>query len=278
MGRHHRALVAAYAEAVPRLTMPGAYARVLADPDADEPRLAYADAAEATRPDHAWLIREQIAYVRDRAADTAWPPRRVTTMYSRSRELMWGLVPDPVRDLLAAGFEVRRGFIESVTLSVAALPAALGRLTAAVPLRRLKLTRAGPAALSGLADVADLLPGLGQLRGLSFAREPLGDAGLAELPPLPGLRWLDLTGTGVTAAGLEALAASPGFPGLQYVLADRELGLNPEPGYDWDGGLVWIGEAVLASELGARYDRPWLHRGHRDVRDSGYVGPNYDEV
>ncbi|WP_432968453.1 hypothetical protein [Dactylosporangium sp. CA-233914] len=260
------------------MSLAAAYARILADPHGDESRLAYADLAEPTGPDHAWLIREQVAYVRDRAANVDWPPRRVTTMYSSSRKLMWGLVPEVIRDLLTEGFEVRRGFIESVTLPVAALPAGLGRLTAALPLRRLRLTGATPAALNGLAGVADLLPGLQQLRGLSLEREPVGDAGLAALPPLPGLRWLDLSRTGVTAAGLEALAASDGFPQLQYVLADRELGLNPDPGYDSDGTLVWVGEARLAAQLGQRYERPWLHRGDRDVRDAGYVGPNYDEV
>ncbi|MFB9451289.1 hypothetical protein Dvina_23035 [Dactylosporangium vinaceum] len=260
------------------MTLADAHARILADPHGDAPRLAYADLVEATVPEHAWLIREQVQYVRDRAAGVDWPPRRTTTMYSRSRKLMWRLVPDAVRDLLNDGFEVRRGFIESVTLPIAALPPALSRLVAALPLRRLRLTRATPAALIGLAGVADLLPGLGQLRGLSLEHEPIGDAGLAGLPPLPQLRWLDLTGTDVTAAGLEALAASPHFPALRFVRADRELGLNPEPAYDWDGTPVWVDEAPLAAALGARYDRPWLHRGTVDVRDAGYIGPNYDEV
>ncbi|MFI5916297.1 hypothetical protein [Dactylosporangium sp. NPDC051541] len=260
------------------MTLADAHARILADPHGDEPRLAYADLVEATFPEHAWLIREQVAYVHDRTANVDWPPRRTTTMYSQSRKLMWRLVPDAVRDLLGDGFEVRRGFIESVTLPFAALPPALSRLVAALPLRRLRLTGATAAAMSGLADVADLLPGLGQLRGLSLEREPIGDRGLAALPPLPGLRWLDLTGTGVTAVGLEALAASPHFPSLRFVRADRELRLNPEPAYDWDGTPVWITEATLAAELGARHDRPWLHRGTADVRDSSYVGPNFDEV
>jgi len=81
---------------------------------------------------------------------------------------------------------------------------------------------------------------------------------LAASPRLARLRWLDLAGTGVTEAGIEALAASERLPALRYVEVDNKLGLNPDPGYDYDGSLVHVDPPFLGRRLAERYDRPWL--------------------
>jgi hypothetical protein len=106
-------------------------------------------------------------------------------------------------------------------------------------------------------------PRFRHLVGLSVQGNRIGDTGLARLAAaehLQRLRWLNVEGTGVTAAGIEALAASGHLPDLQHVVADRDLGLVPEPGYDYDGSLVYVGPAPLRERLAARYDRAWLRR------------------
>jgi hypothetical protein len=140
-----------------------------------------------------------------------------------------------------------------------------------VPLQWLVLTGAPAGSLTRLAQV----PELARLRAISLPyRSDVGDAGLAELvasPYLTGLRWLGLARTGVTPAGIEALAAAGTTPQLRYVDADVELRLQPEACYDYAGAHVWTNSASLARVLGERYTSvAWLQRGDRDIDPPGY--------
>jgi uncharacterized protein (TIGR02996 family) len=117
---------------------------VLANPDADGPRLVLAGWLEGRDPARAEFIRVQVEEIASKTADH---PHRADQAYRdrlrrRAAEL-WALH----RAAWFPGFpfrgEVRRGFIESVTLHTGAfLPCAKG-LFRAHPLRKVRLTNFG---------------------------------------------------------------------------------------------------------------------------------------
>jgi hypothetical protein len=249
-----------------------AYARIVADPDADEPRLSYADLIGGL---HGILIRKQIAYVHDRQNHNDWDYYSADSESVRDLQakLRPHIVPLPVREL-AEKVTVRRGFADEISLSAADYPAVAATLAASAPLQSLRLTATPAGSLERLAQV----PELARLRAISLppTREG-GDAGLAALatsPYLTGLRWLGLSRSGVTRSGIEALAAAGTTPALQFVWADLELALQPEACYDYLGAHVWTNSASLARELGERYPSvAWLQRGDRDLD-----APAYEDV
>jgi uncharacterized protein (TIGR02996 family) len=255
----------------------GLYAAILADPDDDGLRLSYADAAAEEHPDYARLIRTQVAYVQDRRAHRDERTVNGSHTYELARDLKDEVLPADVWDLLGDSFQLERGFVETVFVDADAFIELAPRMVVTFPLRMLHLTGVTAKNLPGLSAV----PELAHLRGLSLVRNPIGDDGLRTLltsPYLTRLRWLDLDGTGVTEAGVEALAAAGATPELRYVHAETNLRLNPDPAYEWTGALVYIATAHLAETLGERYDAAWLHRGQQDVRGYADGGPSYDEV
>jgi uncharacterized protein (TIGR02996 family) len=252
------------------------YARILADPDGDAPRLAYADAVETGHPDYAELIRLQVEDTGRRRAGVAPDPVRRRQIGELERALGPGIVPSEVFASVSHGYRVRRGFLEVVSVTAGRLLRTAPRLVAAAPVRMVYLTGG---AQERIAEVA-ALPQLARLRGLSLSDNPIGDAGLRVLlssPYLSGLRWLALANTGVTAAGIEELAASGALPRLRYVAADDALGLNPRLMFDYDGTLVHRADATLGPKLAARYDRPWLRWQPRST-DQAESEPQYDAV
>jgi uncharacterized protein (TIGR02996 family) len=252
------------------------YARIVAEPDDDGLRLAYADAVEPDHPDYARLIRLQVQRTLDRQAGIAWNPIRVAEMNQLEREYHDRVPPPPVRGFLGEDWHVRRGFVEAAAMKAGQFIRYAGFITTQVPLRMLYLTGEAQDRIEELAA----LPELGRLRGLSFWGNPIGDDGLHRFlasPYLTGLRWLDLENSGVTAAGIEELAASEALPELRYVAADAALRLNPVPGYDYDGTLVSVNEPYRAMSLAERYDRPWLHWRPGGV-DEEVWDPEYAEV
>jgi uncharacterized protein (TIGR02996 family) len=257
-------------------TLAELYSAILADPDDERPRLAYADAIAADQPCWAELIRVQLAYSRDRRDHVDWEPRRTVQMFELARCLRDEIVSTDVHGL-AGRFGLGGGFVETVAVNIDEFIDSAGRMLDTYPLKMVMLTGLSMDRIDRLSR----LPELERLRGLSLARGSIGDDGLRMLltsPHLTRLRWLDLTRTGVTADGVEALAAAGVTPELRYVAADSALALNPEPAFDWDGTLVYIVPASLADRLGARYDVAWLHRGTRDIRGYPGGGPAYDEV
>jgi uncharacterized protein (TIGR02996 family) len=119
-------------------------AAVLADPDADGPRLALAGWLEGRDPARAEFIRLQVEEIASKAADH---PRRDDPAYRdrlrrRAAEL-WAVH----RAAWFPGFpfrgEVRRGFIEAVTLRTGEFLVHARRLFRAHPLRKVRLTDFG---------------------------------------------------------------------------------------------------------------------------------------
>jgi hypothetical protein len=244
-----------------------AYARIMADPDADEPRLSYADLADGL---HGMLIQQQIEFVHDRRRYNYWDSHRLHRLNELEEQVRPRIVPPALRDLVP-DFRLRRGFPDQITMSAADYPAVASTLAAEVPLQSLVLTEAPPGSLQQLATI----PELARLRAIALPRfKGIGDADLATLaasPYLTGLRWLSVEATDVTEAGVEALAAAGTTPDLRFVWADDKLGLNPEACYDHMGMHVWTNSATLARQLSERYpSAAWLQRGDQDLDGKAY--------
>lgn len=201
------------------------HADVLTTPAADAPRLAYADAIQASDPDRAELIRTQVALTR--SLQQRMPDGSRAMMYSKLRNLVnhhgarWmksirdlGYVQDPV---------MLRGFVEWVTLSAQDFLEHGDDVYACAPVLHVDLTNVKPHAEALFAS-----PLLDRIHSLGLQENQLGDHELKLLagsPHLGQLRFLDLSANEIGPAGVDALAASDQLPSLRYV----DVRDNPVP-------------------------------------------------
>jgi uncharacterized protein (TIGR02996 family) len=122
----------------------------------------------------------------------------------------------------ASGFEFRRGFIDSVSVSVEQFENHGAKLFDLAPIRRIRLTDVGQRART-LAK----LPQLEQVRELVLCGADLGEASvlaLAQSPFLHSLELLDLSFNGLTDNAMSQLAEAH-LPRLQTLLLnDNRLG------------------------------------------------------
>ncbi|WP_437487043.1 TIGR02996 domain-containing protein [Sorangium sp. So ce1014] len=191
---------------------------VLAAPDADAPRLAYAawcdDQDDPAVEARGSFIRAQIALL---ATDEAAEPDRRFRLSCEARDLeeahraAW-ITPlsPPARDPV-----LDRGFVELVTLDARAFLQHAGALLALAPIRHFTIAALGDAAEELFAS-----PHLARVRSLRLDRVGLTDDDverLAASPHLAELRWLWIGNNRVTRRGAEALAASRRLPALGYV-------------------------------------------------------------
>ncbi|MDB5308671.1 MAG: hypothetical protein JWO38_2873 [Gemmataceae bacterium] len=192
---------------------------VLADPDADEPRLAYAAWADL-QGDHARarLIRKQIQESRrltQMKNDQDCPDRSSSALIGGSSSVFsaWG-----AKDLV-----FRRGFVEGMSLSGRAFISSGGVLSRYTPLREVQLVAVQPF----MAELARC-PHLANLRRLDLTGNRIGPAGVGELAGstyLDGLREFELSGNDLRSNGAVALRTAPWLPNLTALgLADNRLG------------------------------------------------------
>jgi uncharacterized protein (TIGR02996 family) len=223
-------------------------------PDDDAPRLIYADWLE----EHGQEARAELIRVQCELARPATDRERVAALGARAWRLLvenWGAWVGPLRELvgphgsilgetwlmggphLEALAKFRRGFVESLALAAPTFVQRGHVLAGLLPLRRLRLWRAGPVAddlaacpyLDGLAtlDFTDYYTGpltapgawalarspyLGRLRALHLYRNDVADDGLralARAPWVAGLTHLNVVENGLSDVGARALAASP---------------------------------------------------------------------
>jgi uncharacterized protein (TIGR02996 family) len=251
-------------------------AEVTADPLADEPRLAYADAVAARDPERAEFIRMAVELTRRRAGHPARTSQDDGELSWRSHEKMTTRGPEWARPLrnLVGGSGFYRGFVESVRMDAAAFLDLASRLYLLAPVLQLDL--------SGVVPVAGRLfgsPHLRQVRALSLLRNELGDAEtelIAASPHLASLLWLDVGLNRIGAAGLEALAASANLPRLEWLGFRVNAVEDPTPQHadEYDA------DSAVARALQARYGpRPWLSAHSRaqgpparDCYAAGLVG------
>ncbi|MFY1635093.1 hypothetical protein ACN27F_17770 [Solwaraspora sp. WMMB335] len=225
-------------------------------------RLRYADAIEPTDPDHAELIRAQIAYDRAKIASSPIAPELSRRMHGLAVKLEPRLgagIADLVDD-----WGVRRGFAEFIELPGADFLDQGADIYRRVPVRHVWLTDVTPDLVGAIAAS----PLLARLTSLGLNNNPIGDDGLRTLlasPHLRRLRWLGLVNCGITPTGAELFAelAPRVLPDLRFVyFARNRAKLVPYgAGFDAVGGQdpidVYVPE--IAERITAEHGPlPWL--------------------
>ncbi|HEY3741917.1 MAG TPA: TIGR02996 domain-containing protein [Bryobacteraceae bacterium] len=236
---------------------------VIADPDSDAPRLAYADWA-ASQPDeetreHSAFIRGQIAIARAdpmaiRSGEFAWS-RELLSRALANYGPAWSNGIGP----LVSGYEFERGFVGLVRMSAQAFMENAGTVFNAAPIRHLDLL-----------NVRDVDENLTRLRAFARVRSlAMDECGLYDFHvrlfiaarQIGSLRWLSLKNNHLTLAAAEAIAASEGFSSLQF--ADfRGNPVDPGEQLGYDAGEIvsaWL--PPEGERLEERFGYlAWLHR------------------
>jgi hypothetical protein len=239
------------------------HANVLANPEPDEPRVAYANEVAASDPARAELVRVQLDNIRSLRAQESVGSR--THWYTRERALLeqhkdaWAR---PVTDIPSVQFvKFYRGFVEQVRMSARDFLAHGERLYGRAPVLHLDLVELKP-----LAAEVFQSPLLARIHSMRLWRNHLGDremALLAASPHVGRLRWLDLTYNKIGNAGIEALSASSNLPALRYVdLADNPAE-NPTPRIGetdtLSNEIMHVDVPQVARDLEQRFGKkPWL--------------------
>lgn len=241
---------------------------VIANPDADEPRLAYASWC-ASQASAAWQARG--AFVRNQiSAELSRNDVRSYTLFAgradeglRKYAVEWAL---PCTALGGTHARFHRGFVELVRMPAPLFLRNGEALLATAPIRHLELSDVVPVARELFES-----PLLGRIRSLELERTGITDNEIrliAQSTQLRSLRWLGLAHNQIGEAGAEMLARSPAVPSLAYV----EFTGNPfapaedhffDNGYVVDSGLNDDG---LALERRCGKVR-WLHHKATSVAD-----------
>ena len=225
---------------------------VLAQPSDDAPRLAYADWLEERGDPRGEFIRVQCELARSLPPFKPWPfddrmgeeLRRVRDLQEREARLLHTHGPSwsaPFHEL-TAGVGFRRGFVESVTLPCEVVPSRIASMRRLAPVSAVTFT-GHPAQLGPALDS----PHIAGLQAIAFDMY-LGHVGAEALSrprQLQSIVALDLTGCGIEAAGLTALAASPTLAKLRIVILSQNPGISAgglkilSPNSNWKH-LEWL--------------------------------------
>lgn len=237
-----------------------AFANVIANPDDDDARRAYADAIVHTDAERAELIDVQLKLAHGRR--NHYLPDGKIDLYTRQEALLnrrakaWAA---PLADLVLAA-KFRRGFPEEVTVDAPTFLARADELYRRAPVLHLTVRNA-----AGHTAALFASPHLARLRSLSLYKCHIGDDGardLAASPHLGNVRWLDVSFNDLGQAGLEAIAASPNLPSLGYLGFTGNKIEDPMPrigGQDEYGAVHDMEHPEAGRDLVRRFgDRAWL--------------------
>ncbi|VTR97960.1 TIGR02996 domain-containing protein [Tuwongella immobilis] len=211
--------------------------RICQQPDADMPRLIYADWLDARKDPRGMLIRVQCALAKLSLDD----PRRAE-LQLREDQLLdahfseWA---EPFRNL-ATGLKFRRGFVECVNIEARLFLARAPELFALSPIRHVRLLDVG----NRIAAIADC-PHVGRLSGLTCYAQHLGDVvprALADSPYVGALTRLELGRNRITDQGAEVLAHSPALGSLTH------LDLSENALTDMGAGILSAARGLQALE------------------------------
>lgn len=248
-------------------TLEDLHAALVAAPEDDAPRLAYAAAIEPEDPVRAEFIRLQIALARCRREDInpdtlkllphyAYSPYIYEGEQIRAHGASWSknltdLVPWVV---------FYRGFGELVKLDAQRFLDIAPELYRRAPILHLELLNVKP-----VAEALFNSPHLSRIVSLRLWKNSLEDAQaemIARSPYLGRLEWLDLSDNQIGAAGFESLVASTTLPRLEYVGFTYNTLENPTPKFCDDYDTT----TLLADQLMAKYGhREWLDAHSRSV-------------
>jgi uncharacterized protein (TIGR02996 family) len=175
---------------------------VLADPDADEPRLKYAAWCDRLGDPRGEFIRVQIG--------GANIPRERELLAAHRDEWVAPFAPWSAEDVV-----FRRGFAEAMSLSGRAFISISDGLFRTSPVRDVRLVAVQPF----MAELARA-PNLAKLERLSLRGNWIGPDGvkaLVESPYLARLRVLDLSHNGLTADDVQPLLDLPSLATLELI-------------------------------------------------------------
>jgi uncharacterized protein (TIGR02996 family) len=231
-------------------------AAVLAEPNADAPRLVYASACEAHGDsERAEFVRLQVQSIAARRKGDEQGELQGFQRELALRKRFGDQWAGPVRDSVKS-FQFFRGFVEWIAVDAAYFLTHADELYAIAPIRMVALRDAVPV----LKDLG-CSPHLARLVWLSLENQQIEDHGvelLAESPYLRNIAYLGLAGTGMSAAGVETLAASPHLPALR-----RVTGLPKEFEEEewWDQGkTIDVISPCEAPTIERKYGpKAWLH-------------------
>lgn len=239
---------------------------VIADPDADAPREAFATWGVAHGDLQGELARIQLAEAHERRYGDERDARRLGV---QAFDLIARHRNEWARDVLSIASQPQffRGFVEAVVVDVPTFLSRAGELYDVAPIRSIQFIDAGPH-----IDALAASPYLARLVAIDFRNRSntagLGDAGLRTLvnsPYLHKLAILHLAFNDIGLEGVEALAGSKQLPRLRYVT----LGNNPVDDPTEDFGIDGVSGEInnnsislppLGRELEAKFgELPWLH-------------------
>ncbi len=193
-------------------------AAVLAAPDDDAPRLAYAAWLSAQGDPRGEFIAAQCRLARQRPN-----PQRRHELAERERELGQSLRKAFAAEVkkTADHWEIRRGFIDEIRTDADKLLAGWQPLFASQPIRRLTLRGVTVEHVRALVATGVI----GRLVNLGLHGK-LGAKGvrlLAEAPDLAAIRKLNLAGCRLGDDGVAALLASPHLACTQLTLRENDI-------------------------------------------------------
>jgi uncharacterized protein (TIGR02996 family) len=243
---------------------------VIADPEADAPRAAYADACESIAPDRAEFIRIEIAYREYlRANRTDFFPGTQRAVYLRRKH---GAAWAGEIGKLVSWYEFFRGFVEKISLDARDFLAKADELCALAPIRRLDLTNVAPVARDLFAS-----PHLSRIVSLSIEGQQFGDDEaelLAGSRYLGKLAWLNLAANNIGRTGLAAMVQSEQLGALRHVDLHRNpvFGSEIDDDHSDDQGRVMVVYDGLYPIEKVYRPRIWLHTvrelGERYIRET----------
>ncbi|HET6575402.1 MAG TPA: TIGR02996 domain-containing protein [Fimbriiglobus sp.] len=201
---------------------------VLADPDADEPRLRYAEWCDRQGDPRGEFIRSQIEEFHrggrreeDRGVKDGLELNSSSAPSAPSavNRFLQMLAPWSARDVV-----FRRGFAEAMSLAGRAFISISDGLFRTTPLRDVRLVAVAP-----YMDELAQAPNLTKLDRLDLSGNRIGPTGVRELtnsPHLTRLRELDLTANDLDDDTAAALAGSPHLDGLSVLRIANNPGLT----------------------------------------------------
>lgn len=193
-------------------------ARVIAAPDDDAPRLAYARWLTEQGDPRGELIAAQCSLASDRPN-----PQKRKQLTERAQELGKALRKTLAAEVkpVADHWVVRRGFVDEIRADAATLLEHWESLFARAPIQRLTLGSVEAAHVASLVATGIL----GRLVNLSLHGD-LGEEGvrhLAGAPALASIRKLNLAGCDLGDEGVAALVASPHLACTQLTLRQNSI-------------------------------------------------------
>ena len=250
---------------------------VMAEPESDALRLAFAEAEAEWDRERAEFVRLQVARVRahrlttlGEEVDIASPPSERETALVRRRGREWG---EALALLVSPAWHGRpnwtfhRGLLAHIEISPALFLESPRYVLNQRPIRHIDFRPVDAHSLASLLQ----RPELGELDSIGFSQAGLDDAAvvqLAECEHLRDLLYLDLSFNVLSQVAFDAIAASPHLRNLVQVRRTQHISYGPEmtffPG-EHAGNAMALPEAGQA--LVARHGPLlWLFRRNRISR------------